>query len=123
MVECCLVRPGSRQLVVTGATGLQESAQAALVWVTSYSKAVLKDAGLAEGEQPALDPSLALPPEGTDLLVHVSPVGEGGDRGPQQLFLNGMVRVAVASLVTGKPPREDAAVMGDVRFVQVGMHT
>jgi hypothetical protein len=123
-VECCLVSPGSGQVVVAGATRstastVREKVELAVVWARAYTEAILQGVGLEDEEEPALDPVTELPPPGSDLLVCLWPVAdEGGPRQPPA-FLDGPIRVAVASLMTGRHTRPDAAVIGDVLFPQV----
>lgn len=125
-VECCLTSPGSGQLVVAGVTSsaaaasdVREKAELAVVWARTYSEAIQSNLGLEDEEELALDPVQALPPPDSDLLVCVWPVPEERGLRRPPAFIDGAIRVAVASLMSGREPRLDAAIMGDVLFPQV----
>lgn len=125
-VECCLTSPGSGRVVVAGmttsaaaASAVREKVELAVVWARTYSEAIQSYAGIEDDEESALDPVQALPPPDSDLFVCLWPVpDEVGLRRPPA-FIDGAIRVAVASLMTGRQPRLDVATMGDVLFPQV----
>ena len=79
--------------------------------------------GLTADDEPGLQPPWQPPPPDSDLLVSMfSPyASRHGARALSALKsgVDGPIRVALASLMGGRHPRLDAAILGEIRFPQV----
>jgi len=101
------VIPGSGQTFITGMASkfVEEQAQIATLWarlITTKIKTTLMVDFF----------KVALPLDsGLDLHIHLSPGSASSWKG---LMLGGAIGVAVASLITGKHPRAEVAVVGEL---------
>ena len=111
-VQCCRLRPGKRQLIVTGVAGqiLRDCVFTAYHLISAHAVAVTEALALAPlggGGNKGGPSELILPLR--DIHVHI--VSSEGATHP---MYKGAIAVALLSLLAGRRPREDTVIVADL---------